>query len=84
MDHSNVREINYFKFIEDIDNPKDIFPQYVAKRPKEEKVLMHGELRDAGHTFFTDTTCKLDVINNRFLQKRVEVANNPCDVEDRL
>lgn len=26
----------------------------------------------------------MDVINNRFMQKRVEVSNNPEDIENRL
>jgi len=41
-------------------------------------------LRNAGSTFFTETTKDLDVINNRFMQKRVETSNNPSDIETRL
>ena len=41
-------------------------------------------MRDAGSTYFTKSTNDLDVINNRFLQKRVEVSNNPTDIEARL
>ena len=45
---------------------------------------MHGQLRDAGSTFYTDPTAGVDVINNRFLQKRIETGNNPSDIEKRL
>jgi Ca2+-binding EF-hand superfamily protein len=41
-------------------------------------------LRDAGSTYFTGATVDLDVINNRFMQKRVETSNNPTDIEERL
>lgn len=47
-------------------------------------MIYHGQLRDAGSTYFTKATDGLDVINNRFMQKRVEVSNNPGDVEARL
>jgi hypothetical protein len=46
--------------------------------------MLHGQLRDAGSSYFTEETKDLDVINNRFMQKRVEQANNPDDIEDRL
>jgi len=84
FDKGNVREINYFKFCEDIDRPEDIFPQYKSKNPKKEESFFQGQLRDAGSTYFQDSTTGLDVINNRFLQKRVETSNNPSDVEQRL
>lgn len=41
-------------------------------------------MRDAGHTFYNQATSGLDVINNRFLEKRVEQFNSPLDVETRL
>jgi len=41
-------------------------------------------LRDAGSSFYDANTQQLDVINNRFLQKRVHTVNNPLDVEKRL
>lgn len=46
--------------------------------------MLQGQLRDAGSSYFTEETKDLDVINNRFMQKRVEQANNPDDIEDRL
>lgn len=84
LDKGNIREINYFKFCADIDKPEDIFVQYIDKHPKEENPFYHGQLRDAGHTYFKTETQGLDVINNRFMQKRVEVSNNPTDIESRL
>lgn len=84
LDKGNVREINYFKFCADIDSPKDIFPQYVPKKEVKETFLLHGQLRDAGSTYFQNSTANLDVINNRFLEKRVEIGNNPNDIEKRL
>jgi hypothetical protein len=84
LDKGNIREINYFKFCADIDKPEDIFPAYQAKNPVNEVPLGHGQLRDAGNTFFPESTKGLDVISNRFLQKRVETANNPSDIETRL
>lgn len=46
--------------------------------------MIQGQLRDAGHSFYKEETKDLDVINNRFMQKRVEQSNNPEDIEDRL
>jgi len=84
FDKGNIREINYFKFCADIDRPQDIFVQYNAKNPVEEKIVLTGTLRNAGHTYYNHTTKDLDVINNRFLEKRVEQFNNPLDVELRI
>ena len=84
FDKGNVREINYIAFCADIDRPEDIFPDYTPKNPKEEPPMMHGQLRDAGSTYYKGSTAEVDVITNRFLQQRVEKANNPDDVEERL
>lgn len=84
FDKGNIREVNYFKFCHDIDHPKDMFPQYVPKKAVEEKPFYHGQLRDAGATYFDNSTSGLDVINNRFMQKRVETSNCPLDIEKRL
>jgi len=45
---------------------------------------MHGQLRDAGNTFFNGSTANIDLISNRFQQQRVETFNDPSDVENRL
>lgn len=84
FDKSNVREINYLMFCHDIDKPEDLWKPYVAKNPKEDKGFAQGQLRDAGSTFFKDQTKDLDIISNRFLQKRIETSNNPLDIENRL
>lgn len=84
LDKGNVREINYRDFCADIDKPKDMFVQYEDKHPKPEVNQLNGTLRNAGSTYFFYETSNLDVINNRFLEKRVETSNNPTDVEDRL
>ncbi len=52
LDKGNIREINYFMFCADIDRPEDIFPRYTAKNPKPENLIFHGQLRDAGSTFY--------------------------------
>lgn len=84
FDKGNIREVNYFKFCADIDKPQDIFPEYVAKNPKPDAVFMHGQLREAGQSFYGNKTDNLDVINNRFMQKRVHTVNNPDDIEKRV
>ena len=61
-----------------------MFPEYVAKNPKPEVVMQLGQLREAGSSFYAAPTETLDVINNRFMQKRVHTVNNPDDIERRL
>ena len=84
FDKGNVRELNYFKFCADVDRPEDMFISYVPKHPQPNQDMQVGQLRDAGSTYFTEATTGVDVINNRFLQKRIETANNPSDIEKRL
>ena len=35
-------------------------------------------------TFYQGSTEDLDVLNNRFSQKKVDIGNDPSDVEDRV
>lgn len=56
FDKGNVREINYFKFCANVDKPEDIYPQYVAKRPSQDKPIYHGQLRDAGSSYYKAPT----------------------------
>ena len=84
FDKGNMREINYLAFCQDIDKPEDLFEPYVAKNPVEDLGVAQGQLRNAGSTFFGDSTRNMDIISNRFLQKRIETSNNPNDVEVRL
>ena len=84
FDKGNVRELNYFRFCQDIDRPEDLFKPYVAKNPGNDATYAPGQLRDAGNTFFKDSTLGLDIISNRFQQQRIETSNDPSDVEKRL
>lgn len=61
-----------------------MFVQYEAKHPQPEAPQLNGVLRDAGSTYYEADTTGLNVINNRFLEKRVETSNCPSDIEDRL
>jgi hypothetical protein len=56
LDKGNIREINYFKFCADVDKPEDLFPEYRAKNPVPENPIYHGQLRDAGSSYFPNTT----------------------------
>lgn len=84
FDNTNVREVNYVAFCADIDKIEDIKPPYVAKHPTGPETQLHGQLRNAGSNYYADSTVNMDVVNNRFMQKRVEKSNNPNDVEDRI
>ena len=83
-DRGNNKEVNYFKFCKDVDRPEDMFPAYQAKRPKATPMDMLGISATQQSSFFKGPTSDLDVINNRFMQPRVEIFNDPSDVEDRL
>lgn len=83
-DRGNNKEVNYFKFCKDVDRPEDMFPAYQAKKPKAPPVDMLGIAPTQVSSFFKGSTGDLDVINNRFSQPRVEIFNDPSDVEDRL
>ena len=83
-DRGNNKEVNYFKFCKDVDRPEDMFPAYQAKRPKAAPIDMLGVAPTQISSFFKGQTNDLDVINNRFSQPRVEIFNDPSDVEDRL
>jgi Ca2+-binding EF-hand superfamily protein len=83
-DRGNNKEVNYFKFCKDVDRPEDMFPAYMAKRPKAPPVDLLGVSPDQVSSFFKGTTHDIDVLNNRFSQPRVEISNDPCDVEERI
>lgn len=61
-----------------------MFVQYSAKHPEPEVNQLNGTLRNAGSTYYFKDTTNLDVINNRFMEKRVNIGNSPSDIEDRL
>jgi hypothetical protein len=66
LDNNNIRELNYFAFCADIDKPEDLNATYVPKNQTEEAAMHHGQLRDAGNTYFADSTKGMDIISNRF------------------
>ena len=84
LDNSNPRDVNYVAFCADIDKTSDYQKQYVAKNPTGPETQLHGQLRHAGSNYFAGSTSGMDVVNNRFMEKRVEKSNNPDDVEDRI
>lgn len=83
-DRGTAAEVNYWKFCMDLDRPADIFPGYVPKNPPAAPVYTQGIPAQQKSPFFAQTTQDLDVINNRWQQPRVEISNDPSDVEDRL
>ena len=83
-DRGNNNEVNYFHFIKDVDRPEDMFPAYMAKRAEAQKTICFGVAPTQVSTHFKQATNQLDVINNRFQQQRVDISNDPEDVEDRI
>lgn len=62
-----------------------MFPQLNEK--KKQKALAAGNSVTAGKTgsyFFAGPTRDINVLENRFLQPAVNIANDPSDVEQRL
>ena len=83
-DRGNNNEVNYYKFVRDVDRPEDMFPAYRAKKEEKEKVQCFGIAPVQQSTHFKARTNEVDVIGNRFQQQRVDISNDPEDVEDRL
>lgn len=51
-DRSNNKDVNYYKFCKDVDRPEDMFPAYVAKKPKATPVDMLGISPNQISSFF--------------------------------
>ena len=83
-DRGTTAEVNYWKFCMDLDRPQDIFPGYVPKIAPPAPVYTRGIPPAQISPFFAEPTEKLDVIANRYQQPRVDISNDPHDVEDRL
>ena len=83
-DRGTTAEVNYWKFCMDLDKPQDIFPGYVPKNAPKNTHYIVGVSYSIASPFFTNTTNDLDVINNRWMHPRVEIGNDPTDIEDRL
>lgn len=61
-----------------------MFPGYKPKKPQPEKVNRTGVAPTQHSTFFKDPTSNVDVVANRFMHQRVDISNDPLDVEERL
>lgn len=83
-DRGTTAEVNYFKFVNDLDRPDDIFPGYVPKIAPPAPVYTRGIPPPIVSPFFTQPTESIDVIHNRYQQSRIDISNDPNDVEDRL
>lgn len=77
LDKGNSREVNYFSFCADVDRPEDMFPQLNVKAAKP----AHSAASKTGSYFFAGSTKEINVLENRFLQPAVNIANDPSDVE---
>lgn len=84
LDKGNTREVNYFSFCADVDRPEDMFPQLAAKRKSLESKPATAAAGMTSSYFFAGTTRDINVLENRFLQPAVNIANDPTDVEQRL
>lgn len=83
MDKGNSREVNYFSFCADVDRPEDMFPQLAAKMAEALKGTVAKAAKSASY-FYSGPTKDINVLENRFLQEAVNIANDPSDVEERL
>lgn len=83
-DKGTTKEVNYYNFCKDVDRPEQMFPPYIAKNPVAEKYTILGTTHGQYSTFFDKDTANLDVVNNRFMQPRVDILCNPNDAEDRI
>lgn len=83
-DKDSIKEVNYFHFCKDVDRAEDMFPAYCAKRPTAEQYTILGITHDQYSPFFANDTTQVDVLNNRFLQPRVDIMCDPSDAEERI
>ena len=86
FDKGNTREVNYFSFCADVDRPEDMFPGYVSKR-EGQAAPVGIEERKSQKGFYgaaASPTQTINVLENRFMQEAVNIANDPADVESRL
>ena len=84
FDKGNTREVNYFTFCLDVDRPEDMFPGYAPKNAQVQPVVDPSEQRKTMGTFYQGSTKEINVLQNRFSQQPVNIANDPTDVEQRL
>ena len=79
FDKGNTKEVNYFSFCADVDRPEDMFPGYVSKR-EGAPVFVDQEEFKSSKVSFTGTK-DINVLENRFMQQTINIANDPTDVE---
>jgi hypothetical protein len=85
FDKGNTKEVNYFQFCADVDRPEDMFPGYTSKRPQPDPTVVdQTKTSTASRGFFQGSTREINVLENRFSQQAVNIANDPTDVEERL
>ncbi len=83
FDKGNTREVNYVRFCQDVDKPEDMFPGYMAKNPPPPLTIKDRQAPPRS-TFFADSTQQINVLENRFMQPKVNIANDPHDIERRI
>jgi Ca2+-binding EF-hand superfamily protein len=83
LDKGNQREVNYFAFCADVDRPEDMFPSLQNEGTKRHSPAAQPA-GSTGSFFFSGSTKDINVLENRFLQPAVNIANDPSDVEQRL
>ena len=85
FDKGNTKEVNYFSFCKDVDRPEDMFPDYAPKQRSEYAIEQDVQPKlSTTNGFFAGSTRDINVLENRFSQPAVNIANDPSDVEDRL
>jgi hypothetical protein len=85
LDKNNKREVNYFAFCADVDRPEDMFGadyKKVVGLASQTKQIHQGA-KTASY-FFAGPTRDVNVLENRYMQAAVNIANDPSDVEQRL
>ena len=85
FDRGNTREVNYVKFCRDVDRPEDMFPgQQLPSSDSAPAAPVSVGGRATKSNFFNSSTKGLEVLENRFSQPTINLANDPTDVEDRI
>lgn len=81
LDKNNKREVNYFSFCADVDRPEDMFGEdFKTQHIKKPKSASATAAQSASY-FFPGSTKDINVLENRYLQAAVHIANDPNDVE---
>ncbi len=84
LDKGNQREVNYFSFCADVDRPEDMFHNLGGETRTGSAGKPAQAPNKTGSYFFEGSTKDINVLESRFLQQAVNIANDPSDVEQRL